>query len=145
MARSKREVVQVSEENRNHKAAAVIGGDESTFPVWQKQKAAISECEASQKTFTWPKKGQFLKLMMRSLRFFQEMQDRNIKSITFFLWCIQWIYHFSKIQLSTADLTHIRFLSLWDCGKDADYIRAYMVISKSVSNHSAITVGTALT
>lgn len=58
----------------NRKAAATFGCDGSYVQLQRKEKATISECEAS-----WPlTKDDFTKLRMRSSRFFsREMQDMN--------------------------------------------------------------------
>jgi hypothetical protein len=39
------------------KAVAIFGIDESNVQLWQKHKAAISRCKASQRKFTGPKQG----------------------------------------------------------------------------------------
>jgi len=51
------EVIWCAQDKGNCKAAAIFGVDESNVRLWQKQKAAISGSEASQKKFTGPKKG----------------------------------------------------------------------------------------
>jgi len=57
MAKFKREVIRCTEDKGNRKAAAIFGVDESNVRLWQKHKATISRCEASQNKFTGPKKG----------------------------------------------------------------------------------------
>jgi hypothetical protein len=47
-AKLKHEVIRCAEEKGNRKAAAIFGVDESNVRLWQKHKAAMSECEASQ-------------------------------------------------------------------------------------------------
>jgi len=59
MAKFKREVIRCAEDKGNRKAAAIFGVYESNVQLWQKHKAVISRCEASQKKFTGPKKGRF--------------------------------------------------------------------------------------
>jgi hypothetical protein len=51
----KHEVIQCAEEKGNRKATAIFGVDESNVQLWQKQNAAISWCEASQRRFSGPK------------------------------------------------------------------------------------------
>jgi hypothetical protein len=46
-AKFRHEVVQCAQQKGNHKPAAIFGVYESNVRVWQKHKAAISECEAS--------------------------------------------------------------------------------------------------
>jgi len=46
-AKFKRDVIQCAEDKGNRKAAAIFEVDESNIRLWQKHKAAISECEAS--------------------------------------------------------------------------------------------------
>jgi hypothetical protein len=89
------EVVQCAEEKKNYKATAIFGVYESKVWLWQKHKAAISYCEASQKKFTGPKKGRFSEIDYAVFTFFQEIWDRN-KLYFFFLWHIQQLYHFTK-------------------------------------------------
>jgi hypothetical protein len=57
MAKFEREVAQCKEEKGNWKAAVMFEVYESNVCLWWKHKAPISECEASQKEFTRPKKG----------------------------------------------------------------------------------------
>jgi hypothetical protein len=113
-AKFKREVVCYTE-NRNHKAAAIFGVDESNTPLWQIHKAAICECKASQKIFTGSKKGRFPEICVEVFTFFfQEKCKTGINCIVLFLWHIKWLYHFSKFQFLTANLIHTRFLSALD-------------------------------
>ena len=65
-AKFKREVIRCAEDKGNRKAAAIFGVDENNVPLWRKDKAAISGCEASRKKFTGPKKGRFPELMLHS-------------------------------------------------------------------------------
>jgi len=53
-----------------------------------------------------PRKGDFLKFMMQSSHFFKINY-----CIVLFLWHVQQLYHFSKIQLSTTNLIRIWFFS----------------------------------
>jgi transposase-like protein len=46
-AKFKREIIRCAKEKGNNKAAAIFGADESNIRLWQKQKAAISRCDAS--------------------------------------------------------------------------------------------------
>jgi hypothetical protein len=55
----------------NCKAAAIFGADESSVWLWQKHKAVISECEASQKKFSGHKKGLFPEIDDAVFVFFQ--------------------------------------------------------------------------
>jgi hypothetical protein len=50
----------------------MFGVDESNIRLWQKHKAAISGCEASQRKFTGSKKGQFPEIDDAVFMFFQE-------------------------------------------------------------------------
>jgi len=68
MAKFKREVFQ----------CAVFGVDESNVRLWQKHKAAISGCEASQKKFTGPKKGRFPETDDAVFTFFQESRKTGL-------------------------------------------------------------------
>jgi hypothetical protein len=56
MAKLKCEVVWCREDKENRKEATILGFNENIL-LWCKHKAAITECEASQKIFTEPKKG----------------------------------------------------------------------------------------
>jgi hypothetical protein len=65
--------------------------------LWQKHKAAVGECEVSQKEFTGPKKLQFLEMLMAVLAFFQEKSKIDIICIVLFLQHVQCLCHFSEI------------------------------------------------
>jgi hypothetical protein len=54
---------------------------ENSIRMWWKHKAVISKCEASQKKFTRPKKGQFLEIDDAVLRVFQERCKTGINYI----------------------------------------------------------------
>jgi hypothetical protein len=119
------------EENGNRKAAAIFGVDESNVQLWRKHKAAISGCEASPRKFTGPKKGRFPEIDYAVFTFFQEtktglfvsydlLREEAIKKARSFNiprsrfkaskgWAIRFmrLYHFSKIQLLTANLIRI--------------------------------------
>jgi hypothetical protein len=93
MANFKCEVVRWVEENENRKATAILGIDESNAQMWWKHKAVISECEASQKKFTGPKKGLFPETDDAIFTFFQETEDWKQ------LYCIILMTHTVAISL----------------------------------------------
>jgi hypothetical protein len=70
-AKFKCEVIWCAEKG-NRKTAAIFGVDESNVRLWQKHNAAISGCEASQRKFSGPKKGQFPEIDDVVFTFFQE-------------------------------------------------------------------------
>jgi hypothetical protein len=70
-AKFKREVIRCAEEKGNRKATAIFGVDKSKVRLWRKHKATISGCEASQRKFTGPKKGQFPETDDAVFTFFQ--------------------------------------------------------------------------
>jgi hypothetical protein len=72
MAKFKCEVIWCAEEKGNRKAAATFGVDESNVRLWRKHKAIISECEASRRKFTGPKKRRFSEIYDAVFRFFHE-------------------------------------------------------------------------
>jgi hypothetical protein len=114
------------------KAAVIFGVDESNVRLWRKHKAAISGCEVSRRKFTRPKEGRFPEIDYAVFTFFQERRKTglfvsydllreaikkarslNIPRSRFKAskgWAIRFkrIYHFSKIQLSTANLIRTR-------------------------------------
>jgi hypothetical protein len=77
--------------------------------LWQKHKAVISKCEASRKKFTGPKKGQFPNIYDAGFTFIQERLKTGINCIVLFLQHEWWLHHFSKVQLSTANINHMQF------------------------------------
>ena len=132
-AKFKHEVIRCAEENGNRTAAAIFGVDESNVWHWRKHKAVISGCDASQRKFTGPKKGQFPEIDNAVFTFFQERRKTglfvsydllhkeiikkarslNIPRSHFKAskrWAIRFmrLYHFSKIQLTTTNLIHTR-------------------------------------
>jgi hypothetical protein len=92
----KHEVLQCSEETGNCRASAVFGVDERS-----------NQFDLSQNKFTGPKIGPFPETDEAVLMFFQETRKIAVNCIVLFLWHIKWLYHFSKIQLSTVNLIHI--------------------------------------
>jgi hypothetical protein len=77
-AKFKREVVRCAEEKGNRKATAISGVDESNVRLWRKHKTAISGCEASQRKFNGPKKGQFPETDDAVFTFFQERRKTGL-------------------------------------------------------------------
>ena len=77
-AKFKREVTQCAEDKVNRKAAVILGVDESNVRLWRKHKAATSRCEASQKKFTLPKKGQFPETDNAVFIFFHERRKTQL-------------------------------------------------------------------
>ena len=75
-AKSKHGVAQCTEENGNRKSAAVFGVDENNVRLWQKHKAAITGCEASQRKFTGPKK--FPEIDDAVFTFFQDRRKAEL-------------------------------------------------------------------
>jgi hypothetical protein len=57
MAKFRCQVIWCAEDKGNLQTAAVFGVDECNIQLWWIHKKAISECEASHKKFTGPKKG----------------------------------------------------------------------------------------
>jgi hypothetical protein len=68
-----------AQRRRETKATAVFGVNESNVRLCWKHKAAISGCEASQRKFTGPKKGQFPEIDDAVFTFFsRESQDWTV-------------------------------------------------------------------
>jgi hypothetical protein len=76
-AKFKREVIQCAEK-RNCKTAEIFGVDGSNIRLWQKHKAAISECEASRRIFTGLKKGRFPEIDDAVFTCFQERRKTRL-------------------------------------------------------------------
>jgi hypothetical protein len=74
----KHEVIQCAEEKGNCKAAAIFVVDESNVQLWQKHNTVISWCEASQRKFIGPKKGQFPEIDDAVFTFFQERHKAGL-------------------------------------------------------------------
>jgi hypothetical protein len=72
MAKFKREIIRFTEETGKHKSAEIFEVDESSIQLWQKHKAVISECEASLRKCSGPKKGHFPEIDDAVFMFFQE-------------------------------------------------------------------------
>jgi hypothetical protein len=89
---------------RRRESAAIVGADKSNVRLWRKQKAVTSGAEASRQTFTGHKEGRIPELDA-VFTFVQERDYTGINSIVLFLTHVQQLYHFSKIQLSTENLT----------------------------------------
>jgi len=77
-AKFKREVIRCAQDKGNRKAAAIFGVDESNVRLWRKHKASISECEASRKKFTGPKKGRFPETNDAVFTFFQQRRKTGL-------------------------------------------------------------------
>jgi len=71
-AKFKPEIIRCAEDKGHRKGAAVFEVDESNVRLWQKHKAAISECGASRKKFSGPKKGRFPEIDDAVFTFFHE-------------------------------------------------------------------------
>jgi hypothetical protein len=76
-AKFRREVIWCAEQ-RNHKAAAIFGVDESNVQLWQKHNAVISGCEESRSKFAEPKKGRFPESDDPVFAFFQERRKAGL-------------------------------------------------------------------
>jgi hypothetical protein len=98
MSEIKCEIVQCTGEKGRRKAITMFGVGESNVQLWQKHKAMINECKASQKKFTGPKKGRFPKIDDAVFALLPgEMQD-CFHCIVLFLLHVQWLYQFSRIN-----------------------------------------------
>jgi hypothetical protein len=98
-AKFKREVIWCAEEMGNHKAAAIFGVDESNVRLWRKHKKQSAGVRRHEGNSLDTIKVNFLKLMIQSSQFFKINY-----CIALLLWHVQRLYHFYKIQLSTANL-----------------------------------------
>jgi hypothetical protein len=78
MAKFKREVIPCADKKGNRKAAAIFGVHESKVGLWQKHKAVISGCEASQRKFSGPKKGRFSEIDDAVFTFFQDRRKTGL-------------------------------------------------------------------
>jgi len=102
-AKFKREVIRCTEEKGNRKGAVIFGVDESNIRLWRKHKTVISGCEVSRRKFIGTKKERFPEIDDAVFTFFKI----NYCTVLF-LWHVQQLYHFSKIQLLTMNLIRTR-------------------------------------
>jgi hypothetical protein len=72
---------------------------------FMKPTSTVVETQGSDQ-FTGPKKGRFPENDAVFTSFFKR-HKAGINCIAFFFWHIQQLYHFSKIQLLTANVIHI--------------------------------------
>jgi hypothetical protein len=94
---------------RRRETAAVIGVDDSNIRMWQKHKAMISECEASQRNSLDPRKGDFLTV---SSRFPQETQDWSKLYCTVLIACTAALSFFQNPVLDRESNQHPFFSPL---------------------------------
>jgi hypothetical protein len=102
-AKLKHEVIQCTEEKGKSKATAILELMKAMFDCGgntRQQSVGVRRHEGNSLD---PRKDDFLKSMMQSSRFFKINY-----CIVLFLWHIQQLYHFSKIQLSTANAIRMR-------------------------------------
>jgi hypothetical protein len=102
-----------------------FGVDVNKCQLWWKHKAGISVCEVSRKRVSGPKKGRIPEIDDVVFALFQERRKNAINYIVFSLRHVQRLYHFPKIQHSTANLIR----TVKECGLDSriyTYIFIYL-------------------
>jgi hypothetical protein len=108
----KHEVVWCTEEKGNHKAAVIFGVDGINIQLWWKHMAVISKCEASQKKFTGPKKGQVIEIDDAVLMSFQETPDWNKLYCTVLMACTAALSFFQNPALDRESDQHMILTSI---------------------------------